>query len=67
MQCQIKKTMFNLRQITIMTIGELKKKLKGLNDNAEVLVEEKINGGEFTFEDLAGMYVSKGNLVIYML
>lgn len=50
-----------------MTIGDLKKKLVGLNDNAEVLVEEKISGGEFTFEAMAGMYVSKGNLVIYML
>lgn len=50
-----------------MTIGELKKKLEGLNDNAEVLAEEKISGGEFTFEALAGMYISEGNLVIYML
>ena len=50
-----------------MTIRELKKKLEGLDDNAEVLAEEKISGGEFTFEALAGMYISEGNLVIYML
>ena len=50
-----------------MTIGELKKKLEGLDDNAEVLAEEKISGGEFTFETLAGMYINEGNLVIYML
>lgn len=43
-----------------MTIGELKKKLVGLNDNAEVLAEEKISGGDFTFEALAGMYVKFG-------
>ena len=49
-----------------MTIGELKKKLEDFNDNAEVLVEEKISGKDFSFETLAGMYDQKGNLVIYM-
>lgn len=50
-----------------MTIGELKKKLEDFNDNAEVLFEERISGGEFSFEAMAGMYGQKGNLVIYML
>ncbi len=50
-----------------MTIGELKKKLETLNDNAEVMVEEKISGDEFSFETMAGMYVRKGNLVFYLL
>ena len=50
-----------------MTVGELKKKLEGLNDNADVLVEEKISGNECSFEIMAGMYERKGNLVIYML
>ena len=50
-----------------MTVADLKKKLEGLNDNAEVLVEEKISGDEFSFEIMAGMYERKGNLVIYML
>ena len=49
-----------------MTVGELKKKLEVLNDNAEVLIEEKISGDEFSFEIMAGMYERKGNLVIYM-
>ena len=50
-----------------MIVADLKKKLEGLNDNAEVLVEEKISGDEFSFEIMAGMYERKGNLVIYML
>ena len=50
-----------------MTVAELKKKLEDFNDNAEVLVEEKISGGEFSFELMAGMYGRKGNLIIYML
>ena len=50
-----------------MTVADLKKKLENLNNNAEVLVEEKISGDEFSFEIMAGMYERKGNLVIYML
>lgn len=50
-----------------MTVAELKKKLEGLNDNAEVLIEEKISGDEFSFELMAGTYERQGNLVIYML
>ena len=50
-----------------MTVADLKKKLEDFNDNAEVLVEEKISGDEFPFETMAGMYGRKGNLVIYML
>ena len=49
-----------------MTVGDLKKKLEDFNDNAEVLVEEKISGDEFSFELMAGMYGRNGNLVIYM-
>lgn len=50
-----------------MTVADLKKKLEGLNDNAEILIEEKISGHESSFETMAGMYEYKGNLVIYML
>lgn len=49
-----------------MTVADLKKKLEEFNDNAEVLVEEKISGDEFSFETMAGMYNRKGNLVIYL-
>lgn len=49
-----------------MTVADLKKKLEEFNDNAEVLVEEKISGDEFSFEMMAGMYNRKGNLVIYL-
>ena len=50
-----------------MTVAELKNKLENLNDNAEVLFEEKISGDEFSFEIMAGTYIRNGNLVIYML
>ena len=50
-----------------MTVGELKKKLEDVNDNAEVLVEEKIIGGKFSFEIIAGTYERQGKLVIYMI
>ena len=50
-----------------MTVAELKKELEGLNDNAEVLVEDKISGHEYSFEIMAGTYERQGNLVIYML
>ena len=50
-----------------MTVAELKKKLECLDGNAEVLVEEKISGDEFSFETMGGMYVRKGNIVFYLI
>ena len=49
-----------------MTVAELKKKLEGLDDNAKVLAEEKISGGEFDFEILMGTFVHDGNIVFWV-
>lgn len=48
-----------------MTVKELIEVLADIDENAEILAEEKITGDEFPFEELMSYYYNNDTIVFY--